>query len=119
MKLGAQIKQIRKKKGFSQKQLAEQLGISANAMCNIEKGYSLPSKETVDEICQLLNVEVKLVEKEVVMIRKKTYVVTANVPDECNFEDVLKSAFAYGWVLEVKEIPDASDEEVELKLIEK
>ena len=53
------------------------------------------------------------------MIRKKTYVVTVNVPDECNFEDVLKSAFAYGWVLEVKEIPEVSDEEVELKLIEK
>lgn len=48
------------------------------------------------------------------MIRKKTYVVTVNVPDECNFEDVLKSAFAYGWVLEVKEIPEVSDEEVEL-----
>lgn len=32
------------------------------------------------------------------MIRKKTYIVTVNVPDECNFEDVLKSAFAYGWV---------------------
>lgn len=61
--LGQQIKNQRKKKGFSQKQLAEQLGISANAMCNIEKGYSLPSKETMDEICQLLNVEVKLVEK--------------------------------------------------------
>ena len=25
----------------------------------------------------------------------------------------------YGWVLEVKEIPEVSDEEVELKLIEK
>ena len=45
------------------------------------------------------------------MIRKKTYVVTVNVPDECNFEDVLKSAFAYGWVLEVKEIPEVSDED--------
>lgn len=48
------------------------------------------------------------------MIRKKTYVVTVNVPDECNFEDVLKSAFAYGWVLEVKEIPEVSDKKVEL-----
>lgn len=48
------------------------------------------------------------------MIRKKTYAVTVYVPDECNFEDVLKSAFASGWVLEVKEIPEVSDEEVEL-----
>ena len=50
------------------------------------------------------------------MIQKKTYVVTVNVPDECNFEDVLKSAFAYGWVLDVKEIPKVSDE---LKILEK
>ena len=50
------------------------------------------------------------------MIRKKTYVVTVNVPDECNFEDVLKSAFASGWVLKVKEIPEVSDEEVELAI---
>ena len=48
------------------------------------------------------------------MIRKKTYVVTVNVPDECIFEDVLKSAFAYGWVLDVKEVPKLSDEEVEI-----
>ena len=46
------------------------------------------------------------------MILKKTYVVTVNVPDECNFEDVLKSAFAYGWVIDVKEIQKVSDEEV-------
>ena len=48
------------------------------------------------------------------MIRKKTYAVTVYVPDECNFEDVLKSAFASGWVLGVKEIPEVSDEKVEL-----
>ena len=50
------------------------------------------------------------------MIREKTYVVTVNVPDECNFEDVLKSAFAYGWVLDVKEVPKVSDD---LKRLEK
>ena len=52
------------------------------------------------------------------MIRKKTYIVTVNVPDECNFEDVLKSAFASGWVLEVKDFPEVtfenSPKEVEL-----
>ena len=63
MKLGEQIKQIRKKKGLSQKQLAEQLGISTNAMCSIEKGYAWPSCETMSKICRMLNVELKLIEK--------------------------------------------------------
>ena len=63
MKLGEQIKQIRKKKGLQRKQFAQQLGISTTAMYNIEKGLSLPSRKTLEEICQLLNVELKLIEK--------------------------------------------------------
>ena len=56
MKLGEQIKLMRKKKGFSQKQLAEELGISANAMCSIENGKAWPSRNTMDAICGLLEV---------------------------------------------------------------
>lgn len=63
MDIGGQIKQIRKKKGLSQKQLAEQLGISTNAMCSIEKGYAWPSGITMGKMCGLLNVELKLIEK--------------------------------------------------------
>ena len=59
--LGEQIKTIRKKKGLAQKQLAEQLGISTNAMCSIEKGYAWPSGITMEKMCRLLNVELKLV----------------------------------------------------------
>lgn len=61
--LGQQIKNQRKKKGFSQKQLAEKLGISANAMCSIENGKAWPSRDTMDAICGLLEVELKLIEK--------------------------------------------------------
>ena len=63
MKLGEQIKLMRKKKGFSQKQLAKELGISANAMCSIENGKAWPSRDTMDAICGLLEVELKLFEK--------------------------------------------------------
>lgn len=62
MILGEQIKAIRKKKGLSQKQLAEQLGISTNAMCSIEKGYTWPSGITMDKICRILNAELKLID---------------------------------------------------------
>ena len=61
--LGQQIKNQRKKKGFSQKQLAEKLGISANAMCSIENGKAWPSRDTMDAICGLLEVELVLKEE--------------------------------------------------------
>lgn len=63
MKLGEQIKQIRKKKGLSQKQLAKQIGISANAMCSIENGKAWASQETIESICKLLCIELKLIEQ--------------------------------------------------------
>jgi transcriptional regulator with XRE-family HTH domain len=63
MMLGEQRKIIRKKKGLAQKQLAEKLGISTNAMCSIEKGYAWPSGITMEKMCRLLNVELKLIEK--------------------------------------------------------
>ena len=62
MNIGQQIKAIRKKQGYTQKDLAKELGISANAMCSIEKGKALPSKETMEKICVLLRVEFKLIE---------------------------------------------------------
>ena len=63
MTLGQQLRDIRKRKSITQKELAKQVGISANAMCNIEKGYSLPSIGTMNAICEVLKVEFKLIEK--------------------------------------------------------
>lgn len=77
MKLGEQIKQIRKKKGLSQKQLAKQIGISANAMCSIENGKARASQETVESICKLLGVELKLIEK----MRTQTFLIRCEYPD--------------------------------------
>lgn len=62
MKIGRQIKDIRKRKGFKQKELAKELGISANAMCSIENGKAWPAEETMKKICDLLEVELKLIE---------------------------------------------------------
>lgn len=61
--IGQQIKDIRKRNGIKQKELAKGLGISANAMCSIEKGKAWPSYDTMKDICQLLGVELKLIEK--------------------------------------------------------
>lgn len=63
MNIGEQIRLIRWTKSLSQKQLAEMIGISANAMCSIETGKAWPSLETMNAICDVLNVELKLIEK--------------------------------------------------------
>ena len=63
MNIGQQIKDIRKRKGMAQKDLACKLGISANAMCSIENGKAWPSEDTMARICVLLGVELKLIER--------------------------------------------------------
>ena len=55
MNLGKAIKELRKAKGFSQKELAQACGLSANAMCSIENDESFPSKTTFDKICKALD----------------------------------------------------------------
>lgn len=58
MDIGTAIKTFRVKQGMSQKDLALQTGISANALCSIEKNKSFPSKETIEAICYVLQVPV-------------------------------------------------------------
>lgn len=56
MELGNAIRVLRKKKNVSQKKLAEMCDISANALCNIESGKSFPGKETINKICEALQI---------------------------------------------------------------
>lgn len=58
MDIGTAIKTFRTKRGISQKDLAKYAGISANALCSIEKDKSFPSKETINAICDVLEVPV-------------------------------------------------------------
>lgn len=58
MNIGEAIKKMRTDRGFSQKELAEMSGISQNALCNIEKGYSFPSKDTIKAICYAMDIPV-------------------------------------------------------------
>lgn len=55
--LGKKISQIRKDKGFSQMEFAEQLGISTNALSLIETGNGFFTAETMEKILKVLNIE--------------------------------------------------------------
>jgi DNA-binding XRE family transcriptional regulator len=63
MNLGQQIRDIRNKRGIKQKWLAKEIGISTNALCSIEKNKAWPSCDTMTKICQLFEVELKLIEE--------------------------------------------------------
>lgn len=58
MNLGETIKSLRIKKGIKQNLLAEKCGLSANALCSIEKNNAFPSKETIKAICDALDIPV-------------------------------------------------------------
>lgn len=58
MNIGETIVMLRKQQGLSQKELAQMTGISANALCSIEKGYSFPSKDNIKTICHSLDIPV-------------------------------------------------------------
>lgn len=61
MSLGNAIKEARKTKGFTQKELAEKCEISINALCQIELNNSVPQKSTLDKICKELNIPISYI----------------------------------------------------------
>ncbi len=60
VKFGKRLKELRKKAGLSQQQLAELVGMeSLNNISKLETGEQLPKKENLEKLCVALNVEAK------------------------------------------------------------
>jgi putative transcriptional regulator len=57
------IKNKRKEKGFSLRELAQLVGISKKAMYEIEKNRTKPSVETIDKLEEVLNIRIKVARK--------------------------------------------------------
>lgn len=53
--LGQRIKTLRKVKGYTQEQLAEEIGIETNSLSAIESGRHFPSLVTLEKISQQLD----------------------------------------------------------------
>lgn len=58
MNIGLAIKDIRKSKGLSQKELAEKSQLSTNALCQLELNNTFPQKKTLESISNVLGVSV-------------------------------------------------------------
>ncbi|MEI6213373.1 MAG: helix-turn-helix transcriptional regulator [Desulfuromonadales bacterium] len=57
--LGARIKELRKRVGLSQDQLAEKVGIDGKYLSRIEVGKRCPSIDTLERVADSLQVEIK------------------------------------------------------------
>ncbi|MDK7927078.1 MAG: helix-turn-helix transcriptional regulator [Staphylococcus simulans] len=58
MKFGQNIKQIRKQRNLTQKQLADQIKISRSYLSDIENGNKNPSAKTVKKLADSLGLSV-------------------------------------------------------------
>lgn len=58
MNTGEIVKQIRKKKGLTRKQLADKIHMSQQTVANIEKGSVSPRMDTVLAIMRVLDYEI-------------------------------------------------------------
>ena len=54
--LGAKIKRIRQKRGFTQEQLAERVNIATRTLCGIENGENFVTAETLEKVFEVLDV---------------------------------------------------------------
>ena len=54
--LGKRIKELRKKKGLKQEQLAELVGLEPTSICNIENAYNYPTFQNLEKIAKALGV---------------------------------------------------------------
>ncbi|CDE93725.1 TPA: XRE family transcriptional regulator [Candidatus Gastranaerophilales bacterium HUM_6] len=55
-KLGLKIKELRKRKGLTQEQLAELIDMEQNSISVIESGRNFPTLGTLEKIAQILEV---------------------------------------------------------------
>ena len=57
--LGQKIKLLRKSKGWTQEQLAEQIGIDNKHLSRIEKGYHMPNYQIIKKLAQIFNFDIR------------------------------------------------------------
>ena len=58
-KFGKKLKEIRKRKGLTQEQLADLMDMEVNNISYLEQGKHLPKKENLEKLCKALDVEPK------------------------------------------------------------
>lgn len=59
MNFTEKLQKLRKEKGFTQAQLAEQVGVSCRSIQNYELGSRYPKREILDKLCKILGTRIE------------------------------------------------------------
>lgn len=62
--VGIRLKAARSRAGLTQEQLAEKVDRTKEAISNVERGHNLPTLETLERMCSVLNVPLDAILKE-------------------------------------------------------
>ncbi len=60
IRFGHKLRELREEKGMTQEQLAERIGITANAVGQFERGKIFPNYETTTNIINVLDIDANL-----------------------------------------------------------
>lgn len=56
MDIGQAIRTLRQKKGMTQAQLGDAIGMSDSGISNLEKGKAYPPKSTIEKLCRAFDI---------------------------------------------------------------
>lgn len=91
MDIGNRIKELRTKKGLTQKELSEKCGLSKNGLWNYENNKRTPSIETLTNIAMALNVSLStLLETETTFTNKVINLYDNTICKNCDAENTLE-----------------------------
>lgn len=83
MLIGKRVKEARLKKGLSQQQVADALGVSKVSVCGYEKGTRTPSLEIFDALTEFLEIDINYaLGKDKVVVAEKDTPYAVKVADE-------------------------------------
>lgn len=83
------LKNLRTEKGYSQKELSQQLGLSANCICEYEKGRSEPNLDTLKKLSLIFECSIDYL----VGHTDDFGIVQSSVPSLTTFESEMLSLF--------------------------
>lgn len=83
--LAKRIKEERLKKGWTQKQLAEMLGVEVGTFSGYERAYRTPETKTLEKLADLLGVKV-----DYLLGRDETWLDNDSPPDDIELEQFIR-----------------------------
>lgn len=115
MTMGERIRFLRKKKGLSQEQLAQEIGVTKSTISKYELDARFPKHSTLDDFCRVFNVDFYM------MLTGKTkseWTSDFELDDKAfweNISDVLLSDY----LMEIKQLLEQLNDEGQQKAIER